>query len=268
MSERYQGKSGLDEHLAPLRARVSPRLARGGQVCHQDRTAGLLIVLFVAPMCLIGGLAGFEQGRSDHFEGPRMGAMVLGLLFAAAAPALAVLGLEMCSRVLTVSDSDIALRSLFVNRRIPFDVVESVTLWTSKESPPTEVAKIRGKGQSIAIHGNTPGYRAVLATVRSRSGVEPVPPEDIWNGPAMRFLGRLAPSGTPLMCLGFGMLLIGAWQLASDRTATADRPASIKIGIGVVLLLASVGLAIISHQIRSRAKPGADKKRGEPGYLE
>jgi hypothetical protein len=219
-------------------------------------------------MCLIGGLGSFEQGRSDHFEGSRMSAMVLGALFAAAAPVLALLGLELCSRVLTFSDSGIALRSLFLNRRIPIDGVESVTLWSSPDDPPREVAKIRGNDQSITIYCDTPGYREVLAMVRARSGVEPVRAEDVWTSAVVRLLARAEALGTPLMCLGFGLMLIGAWQLFSDRTTTADRPASIKIGIGAVFLLASVGLAIVSHQGRSRGKAEADQKSGGPGYLE
>ena len=196
-----------------------------------------------------------------------MSMMVLGAMFVAVAPILAVLGLELCSRVLTFSDAGIALRSLFLNRRIPFDRVESVTLRSSAESPPFEVAKIQGNDQSITIDCNTPGYHEVLARVRSRSGVEPVR-ADIWKSEVMRLLARAAAVGTLLMCLGFGFMLIGAWQLFSERTATADRPASIKIGIGTALLLASVGLAIISHQVRSREKAESDKKRGGTAYLE
>ncbi len=263
-----QLRDQLEEHLAPLRARLLQKIAERGQIYRPGRTVGLMVLCFIAPMFLVGGLGSFEQGRSGHVEGSRMSAMVLGALSAAAATALAVLGLEWLSRVLTFSDSGIALRSLFLNRQIPFDRVESITLRFEGDSPPGEVAKIRGNDQSITMHSDTLGYRQVLAMVRSRSGVEPVRAEEIWKSAVVHLLGRMAAVGTLLMCLGFGLMLIGAWQLFSDRTATADRPASIKIGIGAALLLASVGLAIVSHQVRSRGKAEADEKWGGPGYLE
>ncbi len=219
-------------------------------------------------MCLVGGLGAFEQGRSDHFEGPRLVAMALGAIFVATAPAMALFGLERLSRVLTISESAISLRSLFRDRRIPFDAVESVTLRTSKDDIPREVATIRGNGRSISIDSKTPGYRVVLETVASRSGVEPVRAAPIWTPGAVRLLNGAEAWIPVFMCIGIGLMLIGARQLFSDRTSAADRPASIKIGIAAAFLLASIGMAIISHHVRSLAKPDADKKLGGPGDLE
>jgi hypothetical protein len=50
----------LEPHLAPLRARATVELAKGGGVFRPDRLSGFGFLGFVAPVFLIGGLAGID----------------------------------------------------------------------------------------------------------------------------------------------------------------------------------------------------------------
>ena len=112
------------------------------------------------------------------------------------------------------------------------------------DEPQVEYARVCGNSRSISIHSDMSGYR-----VRAANFVQ-------WMGMTGHgFFGLTARAlGPAVMGLGLVMMLIGGWQLFSDRTAASDRPASIIIGIGAGLLLAFVALAIVSHQARSTNK--------------
>ncbi len=254
-SDRLRNR--LEPRLAPLRERAAPVLAKFGRSWHPDRTTGLVVLGFIAPLFLIGGLHALiglpGLARDGHTIAP-----VLGALFAAAALVLTVLGVELISRVLTVSDSGIAVRSLFLDRRITFGSVDSVTLRMDPDAPRYERAKIRGDGRSITIYSNMPGYRDVMDLVRWRSHVEPVRAGAAGRRKAGSPHGPLEwvtdVMGPVLMFAGFTIVLTGGWQLFSARTAAGDGPAAALISIGAALLLASVALAIIAHHRRPSAK--------------
>jgi hypothetical protein len=126
------------------------------------------------------------------------------------------------------------------------------------DEPQVEYARVCGNSRSISIHPDMSGYRELLELVYSRGKIEPVRAANFvqWMGMTGHgFFGLTARAlGPAVMGLGLVMMLIGGWQLFSDRTAASDRPASIIIGIGAGLLLAFVALAIVSHQARSTNK--------------
>jgi TRAP-type C4-dicarboxylate transport system permease small subunit len=247
----------LEPHLVPLRERAAPVLAKSGRTWHPDRTTGLVVLGFIAPLFLIAGLHALLGLPGLARDGKTI-APVLGVLFAAAALLLAVLGVELIARVLTVSSSGIAVRSLFLDRKISFGSVDSVTLRMDIDAPRYERAKIRGDGRSITIYSNMPGYHDVIDLVRSRSHVEPVRAGAAGRRKTGSPRGALEwvtdVIGPVLMFAGFTIVLTGGWQLFSARTAAGDRPAAALIRIGSALLLASVGLAIIAHHRRPSAK--------------
>lgn len=248
----------LEKDLAPLRERNLRDLASYGRRCRPDRAIGLAVLGFIAPMFCLGGQATFEQVSSGQVALSRTSAMLLGGLLVATGLVLAILGVERISRVLTVSTAGIALRSLFLDREIPFDRVQSITLRLVGEEPRCEYAKIRGDKLSITICSDMTGYRELVSLVGSRSKVAPVRAGDLpqlKTVAARRLLGRSAAVlGPPIMGMGCVMMLMGSWQLFSGGTAASDRSASMKLGIGAALLLAFVALAIVSHQVRSSQK--------------
>jgi hypothetical protein len=250
-------RSRLEPHLAPLREQAARELAKYGRSWRPDRISGLVVLGFMAPICLIFGLHGL-LGWPGTGHGWETSAPLLGMIFAVVAQVLAVLGVELNSRELTASDSSIALRSLFLDRKISLVSVESVTLRTDPDAPRFARAKIRGDGRSITIHSNMPGYREVIDLVRSRSDVEPLrawdvsrPKEGSPRRPLRRAMGVMGPM---FMFAGFSFMLTGGWRFFWARTAAGDEPAAALIRIGAALSLASVGLAIISHHRGSSAK--------------
>jgi hypothetical protein len=248
-------RTRLEKQLQPLRERKLRDLADWGRRWRPHRTLGLFVLGFIAPMSVIIGCATLAQ---VHAAVSTTTAMFLGGLLLAAGLVLAVLGAELVSRVLTVSDSGIALRSLFVDRWISLDRVQSITLCLVGDEPQVEYARIRGDNRSISIHSDMPGYRELLELVCSHGKIEPVRVANLaqWTGITGRGLVATTASalGPAFMGLGLVLILIGGWQLFTDRTATSDRPAAVKIGSGAALLLAFVALAIVSHEIRSSTK--------------
>jgi hypothetical protein len=88
---------------------------------------------------------------------------------------LAILGVELISRKLTISPEGVALRSLFLNRSIRFAYIESIDVKAiqSADEPGVERAKIRGtEGQSITLDSSMPGYRPVLELARSHAAAK------------------------------------------------------------------------------------------------
>jgi hypothetical protein len=229
-------RTRLEEYLAPLRERASRELAKSGRHWRPDRTAGLLVVGFMAPLFILGGLRFGDQGWPGRVEGSQTFARLFGALCVAAGPVLVVLGAELISRVLSVTGSGIALRSLFFDRKIVFGRVESVTLRMMGDAPGYEQAKIRGDGRAITIDSNMTGYREVMELMRSRSGVEPVRAgavAKLKQGSPRRPLGWAIDLPRPVfMWLAFPILLIGGWRLYSARTAAGDGPRSSKSASG------------------------------------
>jgi hypothetical protein len=159
----------LEPHLVRLRESESRRLARQGGRFRPTRAAGYGFLTCMAPIFLLGGWAAFDPGTARVGQ-PDDGMAYLGLFALAATPLIAMLGLELVSRELTVSPDGLALRSLFLRRWIPFDRVESVTVKVMKgEGPDIERATIRGDGQKIAIESTMSGYNAILDLLHSRS---------------------------------------------------------------------------------------------------
>jgi hypothetical protein len=167
----------LEKHLAPSRERRRQEIADLGWRVRPDRIGGLCILGLVAPMFLLEGLASLlgplpGNASSDLDKG-------LAMLAVAVAPIAGVIGLELLSRVLTLSDSAISQRILFGRREIALDRVESIVIRLALgHEPRGVVATIRGEGRSIFIHSSTPGYNEILDVLSARTGIAPVRVED------------------------------------------------------------------------------------------
>ena len=130
----------------------------------------------IAPMFLMGGLAGWVGPRpgSEATYGPMM---VSVRSASRVRPIFALLG----SRVALAGADGLRLRDLYSQsvhcRRIAFDRIESIIIKpgnSNGDEPRGEFAKIR-EGRSITLHSSTPGFHEILAVVRARAGIEPVP---------------------------------------------------------------------------------------------
>ena len=140
------------------------------------------MLTFMFPLFLLSGLATFDPA-STRQEHQTLGVTLLGIVGLAGAPILAVVGAEVYSRELVVTPDGIALRSLLLNRSIPFARIESMKVRvTDAEEPGTERVTVRSdQGQKIAIDSGMPGYRALLELLHSRAGGKQMrsPAEDL-----------------------------------------------------------------------------------------
>jgi hypothetical protein len=134
---------------------------------------GLLVLICITPMFLLGGLVPVESGTLSEDKQPGC-RNLFGALCVAASPVLALLGLELMSRKLDVMPDGLALRSLLLDRRIPFDRVESVSInIVDAQEKCTERATVRSDaGEFIRLESSMPGYRAALDLLRCRAGAK------------------------------------------------------------------------------------------------
>ena len=163
----------LEPHLGIVREAELRELARHGGRFRPDRAAGFVVLSFMTPMFLICGLAIFDPAGAGG--APQSQDRIYFEVFClAAAPFLALLGVELISRELAITPDGLTLRSLFLDRSIPFTRVESISVKVQNpEEPVEERAKVRGSdGQKIAFDSGMPDYRAVLSLLRSRSGAK------------------------------------------------------------------------------------------------
>jgi hypothetical protein len=87
-----------------------------------------------------------------------------------------ILGVDLISRELTITADGLSLRSLFLDRWIPFAGVESISVEVPEADGNellTERATVRGHGQKIVLDSGMPGYRAVLDLLRKRASAHP-----------------------------------------------------------------------------------------------
>jgi hypothetical protein len=163
-----QLRARLEPRLAPLREAELCDIAKHGRSFRPLRTAGILVLTCIVPMFAFGGLSGanMAENRRPEHHGQLW---YIGLLVAAGAPVLVLLGLELISRKLTLTSTGLELRSLFLQRSIPFSRVDSIDVKAtqSDEGFGFERAKIRAEdGQSITLESTMPGYRPVLELLR------------------------------------------------------------------------------------------------------
>jgi hypothetical protein len=175
----------LEPHLARLREAELCELTRRGGRFRPDRRAGILLLTCGTPMLLICGLTTFDSGGAGRAQWAATRPYV-GALLVAAAVVIALLGTELISRELVITADSLALRSLFLDRSIPFARVESISVKViDAEQPGIERLTVRGNdGQTIALDSGVPCYRAVLHLLRSRAAAKaclltalPEPPE-------------------------------------------------------------------------------------------
>jgi hypothetical protein len=167
--ERLRGR--LEPHLVSVRAAEFGALARHGGRFRPYRTTGFVVLAAIAPLCLVAGWAAFDPAGPGRGQ-PDAVLALIGYFSLAAATVLAMLGVELISREFTVTPDGLAVRSLILNRSIPFDWIASIAVeMTESEEVFTEHATIRGDGgQTIEFDSSMPGYRAVLDLVRLRAG--------------------------------------------------------------------------------------------------
>jgi hypothetical protein len=163
----------LEPHLVAMRQKQLLSLARHGGKFRPGWRSGMMVLTCMAPLFLIDSLPllfSVGPGSSDI----PLNQKCVGFLFVAAGPVLALLGLELVSRKLTVTADGLALQSLFLNRSISFMQVESIVVKVLGSGEPiTERAKIQGDdGRSITIDSSMTGYRAVLDLLRRRCGAK------------------------------------------------------------------------------------------------
>jgi hypothetical protein len=166
-------RAAVEPHLMGVRAAQERDLARDGGRFHPDRLAGILVLTFMTPLFLLCGLSIFEPASADGaLDSTSMRFLCVVCLIAA--PLLALLGVELIKRELTITPTGLALNSLFLARSIPFDRVESISVKTQRgEDRVAERAKVRGiDGQTIAFYSDIPGYRAILSLIESRAGAK------------------------------------------------------------------------------------------------
>ncbi len=164
-------RAQIEPHLAPLRAMELDELSRNGRRFRTGRLLGVVVLTFMFPLFLLSGLAAFDPA-STRQEHQTLGMTLLGIVGLAGAPILAVVGAEVYSRELVVTPEGIALRSLLLNRSIPFARIESMKVRvTDAEEPGTERVTVRSdQGQKIAIDSGMPGYLVLLELLRSKAG--------------------------------------------------------------------------------------------------
>jgi hypothetical protein len=174
LAEGVRLRARLEPQLAPLRDLDLRDIAKHGRSFRPTRTVGILVLTCMFPMFLIAGLTGVDLSGSGGFEGDRA-LWYIGLIGIAASPLLAILGVELTSRKLTISPEGVALRSLFLNRSIRFANIESIDVKAiqSADEPGIERAKIHGtEGQSITLDSSMPGYRPVIELARSHAAAK------------------------------------------------------------------------------------------------
>ncbi len=163
----------LEPRLAPLRQQDLLELAEPGTIFRPEWIAGVGYLSFMAPLFLLGGVAGLELVTTRPSEDGRV-LLYLSLVAIAASPFVAALGVELVSRRLTLTRDGLALESLFLNRYVTFAGITSIKVEvTDAEEHVQERATIRAAdGQSIAIHSGMPSYPAILGLVRKRAGTK------------------------------------------------------------------------------------------------
>jgi hypothetical protein len=161
-------RRALEPHLVALREADLRSIAKHGRVFRPTRTLGIVVLAFMVPLFLIGGLGAFDPAANGRLEnGPAM--WFIFILSVLASPLLAILGIEFISRKLTLSPDGIALQSVFLDRSLYFTRVESIDIKmeASGDGPAVERAKIRSQdGQSITLDSSMPGYRPTLELLR------------------------------------------------------------------------------------------------------
>ncbi len=169
MLDRRRLGAVLEPRFAPLREAELRDLARQGGRFRPDRMVGVLVLTFMTPMFLICGLTTFDSAAPGLVEWVEKWPYA-GILLIAASAGLALLGAELVSRELVITADSIALKSLFLDRSIPFARVELISVKViDAEEPGTDRLTVRGNdGQKIALDSSTPCYRAVLGLLHSR----------------------------------------------------------------------------------------------------
>jgi hypothetical protein len=161
----------VEPHLASLRAAELRELARRGGQFRPGLKMGLALLACIIPVVLLTALSpsaptGAGALRQDSDRKPLM---IFCLVVSAV---LVVLGAELISRKLAVTNSGVTLRSLFLNRSIPFGSVKSITV---KLIDPEEQIVRRAilhscDGQKISFDSDVPCFRTLLELIRERAG--------------------------------------------------------------------------------------------------
>ncbi len=170
-------RSRLEPHLAAIRQQQQLNLAKNGGTFRPTRSAGVFALTWIVPMFLITGVAALTEPFSGKGE-ITLSQRFLGFFAVAGGLGVAVVGLEQASRTLMVNAEGVALKSLFRQRSISWERVESVAVKAveqEEDSHHAVVDRVRivgDDGQSITIDSWMPGYVAVLGQVRSRCGAK------------------------------------------------------------------------------------------------
>ncbi len=169
-----QLRARLEQRLVGLREESLRTLAKHGGSFRPSRSVGLLMMTTMVPLFLIGGVCGLDLAESGRAK-DSPATWYIGILAVAASPFLAMLALELMSRKLTVSPTGLALRSIFLDRFIPFADIASIDVKMNHggDGPAVESARIRAvDGQKIALDSTMPGYRAVVEIARKSVGAK------------------------------------------------------------------------------------------------
>ena len=164
----------LEPRLTLLREAQLRDLIRHGARFRPGRTAGIVVLICVTPIFLICGLKSVDS-RGAGGDPWTATWLYVGIILVASA--LALLGTELISRELAITADSLALRSLFLDRTIPFAQIESISVKVSDaEEPGIDHLIIRGhNGQTIVLDSGLPCYHALLHLLRTRANGKPSP---------------------------------------------------------------------------------------------